>query len=119
MKNSTAILFLLFLLLVLALTFAIPKELHEQMIELPKIDFYGHFFSFFILTWFINYVVKLPLISVVVALILYAALSELGQLYLGFRNGEMRDFVADVGGILTFAVIKWANIVYGKRQPLY
>lgn len=117
MKNSSAILLLLFLILVFTITFSVPNELQNQIIKVPKIDSYGHFFTFFILTWFLNSVIKLPLMSTVLALVVYGALSELGQLYLGFRNGEFSDFIADTVGILTFVLIKWGYLVYGKNNP--
>ncbi len=50
-----------------------------------------------------------------IALIFYAALSELGQYYLGFRNGEMKDFIADLFGIFMFVLLKWVWLVYGKK----
>ncbi len=81
--------------------------LNTHYIRFPKIDTIGHFTSFFLLTWVVHSLVKLPLKITVVVLIFYGALSELGQLYLGFRNGELTDFVADVAGILFFVLMKW------------
>ena len=40
-------------------------------------------------------------------MVFYGAVTELSQLYLGFRNGEISDFIADVLGISLYMAIKW------------
>jgi VanZ family protein len=44
-------------------------------------------------------------------------LSEVGQYYLGFRNGEFRDIIADVIGILSFAAVQWFYSFYWRKKP--
>ena len=46
----------------------------------------------------------------------YAALTEIGQYYLGFRNGEFRDFVADVMGIIIFIFLYWLYQICVKKN---
>ncbi len=89
--------------------------LSTNYIRFPKIDTIGHFTSFFLLTWVVHSLVKLPLKIAVVTLIFYGALTELGQLYLGFRNGEFIDFLADVAGILFFVLMKWCYIFFSSK----
>lgn len=75
--------------------------------ESMEIDFIGHFLGFFFLTWFLQAKLSLPLINIGVCMIFYGAVTELSQLYLGFRNGEISDFIADVLGISLYVTIKW------------
>jgi len=82
-----------------------------------QIDTIGHFISFFCLTWVLCSFIKLPTMSVSFCLVLYALLSELGQYYLGYRNGEVKDFVADVLGVLLFVILKWYAVIYFNRKP--
>lgn len=89
-----------------------PNNIFTQI----KIDTWGHFLSFFLLTWLLNSAFKLPLTNTSICLIVYAALSELGQAYLGYRNGEFLDFIADVAGVILFVSIRWCWIVYGKSR---
>ncbi len=62
--------------------------------------------------------IKLPLPLTVITLIFYGALSELGQLYLGFRNGEISDFFADTAGIIFFALCKYIYTCIFKRNKI-
>jgi len=71
--------------------------------------------GFFILAWLLHGIFKFPVLSISICLVFYAALTELGQLYLGFRNGEISDFIADIVGITLFIGIKWLRMVYGKN----
>jgi len=82
-------------------------EIRKIIFRFPKIDTIGHFITFFSLTWVVHSIIKLPLQVTVITLVFYAALSELGQAYLGFRTGEFTDFLADVVGIVTFALLKY------------
>ena len=109
-------LFIGFLLLVFATELFIPENIKNAIFKFPQIDTIGHFTGFFILTWVISSVLRLPLLNIVICLIFYGALTEIGQWYLGFRNGEFTDFLADATGILIFALLKWSAIVYGKKQ---
>lgn len=84
----------------------LSSEMRRNIFRFPKIDTVGHFITFFSLTWVVHSIIKLPLKVALITLIFYAALSELGQAYLGFRTGEFTDFLADVVGIVTFVLLK-------------
>ncbi|MAG75482.1 MAG: hypothetical protein CL811_01870 [Colwelliaceae bacterium] len=114
MKNLHHILFSLILLLVAVIIF-IADDFRDVIFQNTQIDTVGHCIGFFILTWLLSSLGKLPTTALVFALITYAALSEIGQYYLGFRNGEFKDFIADVIGILLFVVLKWGWLIYGKK----
>ncbi|MFD2164702.1 VanZ family protein [Thalassotalea euphylliae] len=103
--------FFIVVLVILGLSFS--SELRNILFVNPKVDAYGHFIGFFILAWVLSSFLKLPTWPLVISLIAYAALSELGQYYLGFRNGEVKDFIADVIGIFCFFFLKWVWLVYG------
>lgn len=91
-------------------------EVRDVFSQYIKIDKVGHFIGFFFLTWLLNSTLKLPLINLTLTLVLYAALTEIGQYYLGFRKGEINDFIADILGILTFMLIRWFSIMYIKNK---
>lgn len=90
---------------------------NELTLQFPKLDSIGHFLGFFFLTWLLSYLLKQPLLNLTLCLTLYAALTEVGQHYLGFRNGEFRDFVADVLGITLFVTIQyfWAKFCESRQ----
>jgi hypothetical protein len=67
---------------------------------------------FFVLTWLVASIIKLSLLSTFFTLSFYAALSELGQYYLGFRNAEFSDFYADIAGISLYLLLKYAYLKY-------
>ncbi|REL27920.1 hypothetical protein DXX93_16035 [Thalassotalea euphylliae] len=114
MKNLHHILFILLLVLTgIALTFS--PALRDIIVSNTQIDTVGHVIGFFILTWVLSSVFKLPSWPLVIALISYAAVSEVAQHYLGFRNGEVKDFVGDSIGILLFMLLKWLWLVYGFK----
>ena len=92
-------------------------ELRAVVFRGTQIDSIGHIISFFLLTWLLNGIVKLPLINCVITISIYAAFTELGQYYLGFRNGEISDFFADLVGIALFAILRWAVTLY-RQSPL-
>lgn len=94
------------------------SDIRTLIFENTKMDTIGHFIGFFTLSLLLNSIFKLPLLNTITCLIFYAALSEIGQYYLGFRNGEFRDFVADVVGILFFALLKWIYTVYWRKSSL-
>ncbi|GHE94771.1 VanZ family protein [Thalassotalea profundi] len=81
-----------------------------------QIDSIGHIISFFLLTWLLNGIFKLPLTNCVITISIYAALTELGQYYLGFRNGELSDFFADLVGIALFALLRWGITIYRQSR---
>lgn len=70
------------------------------------------------LSWLVHSLIKVPLTITILTLSFYGGLTELGQLYLGFRNGELIDFLADVAGILFFAFTKltYSYLVKLTRQ---
>ena len=113
MKNLQPLLFILFISS-LALFFSLGAK--DFILQYFKIDSIGHFIGFFSLTWLLNSLLKLPLLNLTVTLFIYSALTEVGQHYLGFRNGEFRDFVADMFGILTFLSISWIIASYAKKR---
>lgn len=84
----------------------LPNTLRKSIFQFPAIDTIGHLTSFFILTWVSHSVIKLSLPVCVILLSFYAALTEVGQSFLGYRNGEAGDFVADVVGIILFVLAK-------------
>lgn len=77
-------------------------------------DTIGHAFGFFFLIWLLHSLIKLPLFTIALCLIFYGALTEMGQYYLGYRNAELRDFIADIIGILFFVFLKCLHIVYSN-----
>jgi VanZ family protein len=93
-------------------------ELRSLLIQHTRIDSWGHLIGFFLLMWILHSLIKLPLLNSAICMTFYAALSEIGQYYLGFRNGEFRDFIADIAGILLFMLLKWISMVYGKKRLL-
>lgn len=111
---------LLFFLVILlsAVMVTLSEDVRTIVFQLTKIDSIGHFIGFFCLTWVLSSLLKLPLFNLALCLVLYSALTEVGQYYLGFRNGEFRDFVADIIGIGLFVLIKWFVVVYGKKEKI-
>jgi len=116
MKSRHHLLFFLFLILAFTLVF-ISEDIRNLIMSNTKIDSIGHIIGFFCLAWILSSFVKLPLLNTAICLVFYAVLSEIGQYYLGFRNGEFRDFIADIIGILLFVILKWCALVYGRKQP--
>lgn len=90
----------------------LPESIKRLVFRSPQIDTIGHFIGFFILTWFISSVLKLSLLNTLYSLCFYSATSELGQYYLGFRNGEFSDFFADVAGICFYLFLKYVYLLY-------
>lgn len=114
MKNRHYLLLVLFLILS-SILFILSGNHANSIVESTGIDSVGHLIGFFALTWVFHTVLRLELINTAICLIIYAGISELGQHYLGFRNGEFRDVVADIFGILLFVLIKWCYVVIGNK----
>ena len=93
----------------------LPTELKKIVFRSPQIDTIGHFIGFFILAWLVHSLIKLTLTETFITLVFYGALSELGQYYLGFRNGELSDFFADIAGIGLFILLKLLYLAYKKN----
>lgn len=94
----------------------LPTEFKKIIFRSPKIDTIGHFISFFILAWLLHSLIKLTLRETFFTLSFYGVLSELGQYYLGFRNGELSDFFADIAGISLFIMLKTLYVTYKNRH---
>ena len=90
----------------------LPEAIKKLVFRSPQIDTIGHFICFFILTWVVSSILKFSLINTFLTLSFYAALSELGQYYLGFRNGEFSDFFADIVGISLYLLLKFSYLKY-------
>jgi len=90
----------------------LPEEIKKLVFRSPQIDTIGHFIGFFILTWIVFSLLKFSMWKTLLTLSFYAALSELGQYYLGFRNGEFSDFFADVAGISLYLLLKYSHLKY-------
>lgn len=90
----------------------LPEAIKKLVFRSPQIDTIGHFIGFFILTWFVSSILKLSLLNTFYSLCFYSALSELGQYYLGFRNGEFSDFFADIAGISLYLFLKYIYLLY-------
>ncbi|WP_286234737.1 VanZ family protein [Thalassotalea sediminis] len=116
MKSQQHLLFLLIFLLIIISASFFTAELDAIIVRGTKIDSIGHIIGFFILTWILNGVFRLPLTRLVAALFCYAALTELGQWYLQFRNAEFSDFFADIVGITAYVALKWIKVMYFQKS---
>ena len=90
----------------------LPEAIKKLVFRSPQIDTIGHFICFFILSWVVCSILKLSLLRTFITLTFYAALSELGQYYLGFRRAEFSDFFADVAGISLYIFLKYSHLRY-------
>ena len=90
----------------------LPDAIKKLVFRSPQIDTIGHFIVFFILTWAVSSILKLSLTASFLTLAFYGALSELGQLYLGFRSAEFSDFFADIAGISLYIFLKYSHLRY-------
>ena len=90
----------------------LPEVIKKLIFRSPQTDTIGHFIGFFVLTWLVSSVIKLSLLNSLFTLFFYAALSELGQYYLGFRNGEFSDFFADIAAITLYIFLKYTYLRY-------
>ncbi|MBL0709604.1 MAG: VanZ family protein [Colwellia sp.] len=119
MKARHHLLFFIILMVATSMLFfstalLLPTELKNAVFRSPQIDTTGHFIGFFVFAWLMHYLLKTTLISTFFTLAFYGALSELGQYYLGFRNGEFSDFFADIAGIVFFISLKIFYSFYKK-----
>ncbi|NQY48359.1 MAG: VanZ family protein [Colwellia sp.] len=94
----------------------LPDTLRKHIFQFPEIDTIGHLTSFFIFTWVSHSIIKLSLPLCVPLLIFYGALTEIGQSFLGYRSGELGDFIADVIGISLFVLAKWLYLSYFRKH---
>ncbi len=117
MKAQHHLIFFIFistsaLLLFFSSELLLPDTITKLIFRSPAIDTIGHFIGFFVLTWLVASILKLSLLSTLFTLSFYAALSELGQYYLGFRNAEFSDFFADIAGISLYIFLKYTYLKY-------
>lgn len=94
----------------------LPDPLRKRLFQFPALDTIGHLTSFFILTWVSHSIIKLPLFICMPLLIFYAALTEVGQSFLGYRSGELGDFIADIIGISLFVLTKWLYLRFFRKK---
>jgi hypothetical protein len=94
----------------------LPDVLRKRIFQFPEIDTIGHLTSFFILTWVSHSVIKLSLPFCVPLLIFYGALTEVGQSFLGYRSGQLGDFIADVVGISLFVLVKLLYLIFFRKK---
>lgn len=118
MKSRQHLLLLFIIILLIIVAGVSSNNIDSIIARGTKIDSIGHIIGFFLLTGVLHAVVKLPLINLSICLVIYAGLTELGQLYLGFRNGELSDFISDLVGIALFVAFKWLFIVFGKQKTI-
>ncbi|SES95435.1 VanZ family protein [Thalassotalea agarivorans] len=97
-------------LIVFAWALDVPAETFKAL------DTVGHFVGFLVLTAVCHYFTRIPLTTLVICLICYAALTELSQYYLGFRNGEVRDVIANIFGICSYIFL--FALLSPKRRKL-
>lgn len=116
MKSRYHLLLLALLTLLFFSIYWLSADFRYLVFRSTKIDSIGHIISFFLLTWVVHNILKLPLISTIISLSFYAALTELGQWYLGFRNAEFTDFFADLVGIMFFVILRWSFLAYKTRN---
>ena len=93
-----------FFFLVLFISYAAVIPL-EDGTSVPYIDKLLHFFTFLLLTLFMDLSIRKPLLSnkaALIFLILYAFLIELVQYFLPYRSAEVFDFISDLLGILVY-----------------
>lgn len=116
MKSRYHLLLFLIIITLVAITYHLSAEFRSMVFRGTQIDSIGHMIGFFGLTWILHSVLKLPLINIILTMIFYSALTELGQYYLGFRSAELSDFFSDIMGITTFGAFRWAILVYQNKQ---
>ncbi|XQW84364.1 VanZ family protein [Thalassotalea piscium] len=116
MNRYYQLLIILVLFIVSISAYFLVDDLRVIISRGTQIDSIGHLTSFFLLTWLLNGIAKFPLINCMLTLSFYAALTELGQYYLGFRNGEISDFFADLVGIALFSILRWGFIIYRQNK---
>ena len=117
MKHRHHYTFLLFVSGII-LAISLSSDIRDFFFHHTRIDSIGHFISFFCLTLLLHSFIRLPLFNTMACLTFYAFFSEMGQYYLGYRNGELRDVVADILGICLFVLLKWVYIIYWKKGTL-
>ena len=117
MKHRHHYTFLLFVACILV-AISLSPGIRDFFFNNTRVDSVGHFISFFCLTLLLHSFIRLPLFNTMACLTFYAVFSEVGQYYLGYRNGELRDVIADILGISLFVLLKWIYIIYWEKSTL-
>jgi len=107
MKNNRLNVFLLLIPFGIIGYWLLSNNFNVTTVLSIQLDKIGHIFGFLLLTWLIHKLIKLPITNLSICLIFYAALTEIGQHYLGFRKGEVSDFIADIMGVYLYRLIHW------------
>ena len=94
----------------------VSEDFRRLAFRSTQIDSIGHVVAFFGLTWVLHSILKLPLINIMLTVVFYGVLTELGQYYLGFRTGAFNDFFSDVIGVALFGIIRWSIFMYRNRS---
>lgn len=110
LRNHYLITFLLTLAVYGVVYFSSPVEWQSVLFRLDKV---GHFWGFFFLSMIVFKLINLAKRYLMICLILYSGGTELGQEFLGFRNGTFQDFYADAAGVIAFFVL------YAVSQKLF
>lgn len=110
--------FALTVVLISALVFGL-QYLTGYTLRHIQLDSIGHIIGFFLLTAIFIAILNIKLYLTITCLLCYGALSELGQYYLGFRNGEVRDTLADFIGIGLFLLCYFCYKAIEKRVVYY
>jgi len=116
MKNLQRLLILLIVVSLAILVGVAKSDVNTFLTRLTRLDSIGHIIGFFLLAWFLFATLKLSTINLSICLVFYGALTEIGQVYLGFRNGEVSDFIADIIGISLFVLMRWAIMIYSNKE---
>ncbi|WP_185962598.1 VanZ family protein [Thalassomonas sp. M1454] len=102
--NLKSSIFLVLILVCISLIITNDGQVITFLSQNNLLDKTGHFIGFFILSWLLNTILKLKITSTLISIIIYAGLTELGQEYLGFRNGQISDFIADILGCVFYFI---------------
>ncbi len=116
MKSRYHLLTLIVIVILFFCLYFISEDFRRVVFRSTEIDSIGHIISFFCLTWVLHSILKLPLFNTMLTVGFYGMLTELGQLYLGFRSAQMSDFISDIIGISLFGVIRWSILMYRNRS---
>ena len=95
-------LYLIITLLSISLVIINDLAIIKLLSQYHILDKTGHFIGFFLLSWILDTILKLRVITSIISIIIYAGLTEVTQEFLGFRNGQLSDFIADALGCLCY-----------------
>ena len=107
MKSRYHLLLLMLVIIIFFTVYFASEDFRRLVFRGTQIDSIGHVFSFFALTWILHNMIKLRLLIITFTLVFYGALTELGQSFLGFRSGELNDFLFNLLGISLYCLLYW------------